>query len=300
MNMFLECTKHFFPRKRPRNMALVLGGGGARGYAHIGAIEVLKEHGYTISSIAGTSMGALVGGIYAAGKLKELKEKLLSMNRKQIVSLMDISIGLDHLATGQRLMQFIEELTGGIMIEDLPIPFCCIATDIAGGKEEVFSSGPLSIAVRASVSIPCFFSPVHHEGKIYVDGGVCNNLPLDRVTRTKHDLLVAVNACAPDSKPYKTFDRRKNNEGETTTNKLRKLIPTMKWQLSENYMNLAMRTTRLAMQANSLMAIKLNPPDICIDVPMDKFDMFDFDKSKSIIDFGRKAMEKKLKDIERK
>jgi NTE family protein len=300
MSFFPQYTARFFSRKHPHNVALVLGGGGARGFAHIGAIEVLTEHGYTISSISGTSMGALVGGLYAAGKLNELKGQLRSLNRKQLVSLIDISIGLDHIATGKRLTHLIEQLTGGIMIEDLPIPFCCIASDIVTGKEKVFSSGPLSLAIRASISIPCFFSSVHHGDHIYIDGSVHNTLPLDRVARTKHDLLVAVNASAPDSDIYTTFRNERKQSSGITSGKLRKMFPKMNIQFSENYMNLALRTARLSIQANTQMAMKLNPPDICVDVPMNMFDVFDFEKSKTIIEFGRQAMEKQITAFEKK
>ena len=178
MKKIIEAIRGMFPgRHRGKDVALVLGGGGARGIAHIGAIEVLEERGYHITSVAGTSMGALVGGLYAAGQLDELKCRILNLDRKQMVSIMDVSLGLDHIASGRHLMRLINSLIGDVMMEDLPIPFCCCATDVVGGREHVFRSGRLSTAIRSSISIPCVFKPVSKDGHIYVDGSVHNTLP---------------------------------------------------------------------------------------------------------------------------
>ena len=152
MKKIIEAIRGMFPgRHRGKDVALVLGGGGARGIAHIGAIEVLEERGYHITSVAGTSMGALVGGLYAAGQLDELKCRILNLDRKQMVSIMDVSLGLDHIVSGRHLMQLINSLIGDVMIEDLPIPFCCCATDVVGGREHVFRSGRLSTSMWMGV-----------------------------------------------------------------------------------------------------------------------------------------------------
>lgn len=161
MKGFLEYIRSILPHRRSRDIALVLGGGGARGYAHIGAIEVLMEHGYNITSVAGTSMGALVGGLFAAGKMDEMKAMALSVTKRKALSLVDVSLGLDHIATADNLSRLLDEMTGGVNIEDLGIPFCCSASDLVSGHEHVFRSGPLSKAIRASISIPGIFSPVH-------------------------------------------------------------------------------------------------------------------------------------------
>lgn len=296
----LDHISQLFHRRQRRNVALVLGGGGARGLAHIGAIEVLLEEGYAITSIAGTSMGALVGAVYAAGKMPELKKQLLCMKRKQILSLMDISLGLDHIATGERLMTMLHDLTGDMNIENLSVPYCCCASDIVSGKERVFDRGPVNTAVRASISIPGFFAPLHIGEHIYVDGSVHNTLPLDRVCRTKGDILIAVNACGPDSKPLKKYCRKHNEDSKTYTQRIRRLLPDLKSQLSENYLNLALRTARMAIQNNTQMALRLTPPEICVQVPMDSFDIFDFDKAADIIRFGREAMTQQINEYKKK
>ena len=177
--------------KNKKNVALVLSSGGPRGFAYIGAIEALEEHGYTITSIAGTSIGSLVGGIYAAGKLAEFKEWLYSLNAWEVFSLMDLSIGKNHFVKGERIIEAIMEIVPNVKIEDLPIPYRAVATDLYTGREVVFDHGPLFRAIRASISIPSWFRPVKYGLTTLIDGAIVNCLPLNRVERTEGDLLVA-------------------------------------------------------------------------------------------------------------
>lgn len=301
-----------------KNVALVLGGGGARGYAHIGAIEVLLKHGYHITSVAGTSMGALVGGLYAAGKLEELKKTVLAVNRKQVLSLIDVSLGLDHIATGQKLSALLDEMTGSVHIEDLPIPFCCSASDLVGDKEYVFNTGLLSHAIRASISIPGIFSPVRMGDMVLVDGSVHNTLPLNRVERHEGDLLIAVNPSAPDSKPFRSMlqeNNKKSNAQEGRTpdrngrnsdagkqknlwTKIKGHIPFSGVQLSDNVVRLALRVAEVSVQNNTQMSMALNPPDICVNIPTNLYGLLDFDRGEEIIAYGRREMEKKLLQLE--
>ena len=177
--------------KNNKNVALVLSSGGPRGFAYIGAIEALEEHGYTITSIAGTSIGSLVGGIYASGKLAEFKEWLYSLNAWEVFSLMDLSIGKNHFVKGERIIEAIMEIVPNVKIEDLPIPYRAVATDLYTGREVVFDHGPLFRAIRASISIPSLFRPVKYGLTTLIDGAIVNCLPLNRVERTEGDLLVA-------------------------------------------------------------------------------------------------------------
>ena len=174
-----------------KNVALVLSSGGPRGFAYIGAIEALEEHGYTITSIAGTSMGSLVGGIYAAGKLAEFKEWLYSLDAWEVFSLMDLSIGKNHFVKGDKVIDAIMQIVPNINIEDLQIPYCAVATDLYTGREVLFDYGPLFRAIRASISIPSLFRPVKFGLTTLIDGAITNCLPLNRVRRTEGHLLVA-------------------------------------------------------------------------------------------------------------
>ena len=176
-----------------KNVALVLSSGGPRGFAYIGAIEELERRGYRICSIAGTSIGSLIGGIYAAGKLAELKKWLYNLDGWKVFGLMDLSIGRNHLMKGEKLIHAIKQIVPETDIEDMKIPFKAIATDLDTGEEVVFDSGSLFQAIRSSISIPSLFRPVRYGYRTLVDGGIVNTLPLNRVDRTGNDIVVAFN-----------------------------------------------------------------------------------------------------------
>lgn len=291
----IDFLKNIFHKNERKDVALVLSGGGARGYAHIGAIEVLQEHCYNITSVAGTSMGALVGGLFAAGKLEELKDIVLNVSKRQIFSLVDVSIGLDHIATAEKLRKLLDDMTSGKNIEDLPIPFCCSASDLVSGREHIFRSGSLSEAIRASISIPGVFSPVRINDEVLVDGSVHNTLPLNRVERHKNDLLVAVNVSGPDNnfQPPKPKATTAKEQG-TLWGKVKEKLPFLNMQLSDNYLKVTFRVAQLSVQNNTQMALALTPPDICMNMPMDSFGLMEFDRGREIIDYGRREMEKTL------
>ena len=176
---------------KTKDVALVLSSGGPRGWAYIGAIEELERRGYRITSIAGTSIGSLVGGIYAAGKLSEIKEWLFSLDAWKVFDLIDISISKNHLVKGDKVIGAIKEIVPDVNIEDLNIPYRAIAADLYTGEEVVFDSGPLFEAVRASISIPSLFRPVKYGFRTLIDGGVVNTMPIDRAVRNGNDILVA-------------------------------------------------------------------------------------------------------------
>lgn len=176
-----------------KEVALVLSSGGPRGFAYIGAIEELERRGYRITSIAGTSIGSLIGGIHAAGRLNELKAWLYDLDSWKVFTLMDLSIGKNHLLKGDKLIHAIKQIVPEIDIEDLRIPFKAVATDLYTGEEVVFDSGSLFQAIRASISIPSLFRPVRYGYRTLIDGGIANTLPLNRVHRNGNDILIAFN-----------------------------------------------------------------------------------------------------------
>lgn len=176
-----------------KEVALVLSSGGPRGFAYIGAIEELESRGYNITSIAGTSIGSLIGGMYAAGKLPEVKEFLFSLNGWKVFSLMDISISRNHLVKGDKVIEALQEIVPDVNIEDLRLPYKAIATDLLTGEEIIFDKGDLFHAIRASISIPSLFRPVKMGMRTLIDGGIANTMPLNRVERSGHDILVAFN-----------------------------------------------------------------------------------------------------------
>ena len=184
-----------------KKVALVLGSGGARGYAHIGVIEALEARGYQIGCIAGCSMGAVVGGIYAAGKLDEYREWTESLDYLDVLRLLDVSFRLGAIR-GEKVFGKIHEIVGEIDIEQLAIPYTAVATDLTNQQEIWFQEGCLHKAMRASAAIPSLFTPVTQGSRMLVDGGLLNPLPIVPVVSSHCDLIVAVNHNSLNQKQY--------------------------------------------------------------------------------------------------
>ena len=227
-------------KQTEKNVALALSSGGARGLAHIGAIEELEARGYRIGSIAGCSMGALIGGVYAAGKLTEFREWMKTIDRKKMLELMDFSLSLNHLVKGNRIIEAIMEFVPDVAIEDLPIPYCAVAADLKAGKEVVFNKGSLFEAIRASISLPSFYAPVERDNMILIDGGVINPIPLNRAKRQVGDILVGIDVSGLDYQSQWEEERRLNarlkNDKSLKAKILDKLIPD---NLDFNYLTVA-------------------------------------------------------------
>ncbi len=175
-----------------KRIALVLGSGGARGYAHIGVIEELESRGYDIACIAGCSMGAVVGGVYAAGKLDQYRDWIQSLDYLDVLRLVDVSFRLGAIR-GEKVFGQIRNIVGEINIEDLRIPYTAVATDLTHQQEIWFQEGCLHQAMRASAAIPSLFTPVMQGNRMLVDGGLLNPLPIVPVVSSHCDLIVAVN-----------------------------------------------------------------------------------------------------------
>ncbi|MCQ4270104.1 MULTISPECIES: patatin-like phospholipase family protein [Pseudomonas] len=185
-----------------KRVALVLGSGGARGYAHIGVIEELEARGYEIGCIAGCSMGAVVGGAYAAGKLREYREWIESLDYLDVLRLVDVSFSLGAIR-GEKVFGRIREIVGEIDIQDLPIPYTAVATDLTHQQEIWFQEGSLHQAMRASAAIPSLFTPVVQGNRMLVDGGLLNPLPIVPVVSSHCDLIVAVNLNSSGQQHYR-------------------------------------------------------------------------------------------------
>ena len=273
---------------KTKNVALALSSGGARGLAHIGAIEELEAQGYKITSIAGCSMGALVGGVYAAGKLNEFREWMKTIDRKKMLSLIDFSLSLNHIVKGTRIIEAIMEFVPDVNIEDLPIPYCAVATDLKAGKEVLFNKGSLFQAIRASISLPSFYEPVQRDDMILMDGGVINPLPLNRVKRQAGDILVGIDVSGHDYKAQWDEQQRltaiQKSDASLKTKILDMLIPD---NIDFNYYTVLSRASSLMIRQNSILMAQLMNPDILIDIQMNRYGTFDFDKSEKLIAIGR-------------
>lgn len=178
--------------KKPK-VGLALGGGYARGLAHIGVLEVLETAGVPIDIITGTSMGALIGALYAREKAAAmLKQQAYQMDMVKLAALIDPAVLKSGLFAGKRITSLLKRFMGDSTFEELEIPFACVATDIISGEEVVMNTGKVLDAVRASISIPVIFTVVKKDGRLLVDGGLVNNIPVSVARQMGADYVIAV------------------------------------------------------------------------------------------------------------
>ena len=248
--------------------------------------------------------------MYAAGKLAEYKEWMQTIDKKKILSLLDITFSLDHLVKGEKIIEAMKEIVPDVKIEDLPIPFKAVATDWEKGQEVVFSKGSLYEAIRASISMPLFFDPVKKGGTTFVDGGILNPLPLNISKDMPGDIVVAVNVSGTsyenendndndnenDNEKRKTKTKTKTkSKAQTALDFLSSLLPD---EPDVNYFTMSQRLFRLMVQKNAALNIELYKPDILVNIPMDLFGPFEYDHVDKISAYGRKKMREALKNIE--
>ena len=271
-----------------KDVALALSSGGARGLAHIGAIEELEVQDYRITSVAGCSMGALIGGVYAAGKLSEFREWMRTVDRKKMLELTDFSLSLNHIVKGNRIIEAIMEFVPDMAIEDLPIPFCAVATDWKAGREVILNNGSLFEAIRASISLPFFYEPVQRDGMILIDGGVINPIPLNRVMRKEGDILVGVDVSGHDYKAqWEKMTKLTQMQKHDSSLKAKLLDLIIPDNIEFNYYTLLSRTSSLMIRQNSTLMAQLMKPEILVDIQMSRYTTFDFDKSEKLVAIGR-------------
>ena len=285
-----------------KKISLILGSGGARGYAHIGVIEELEKHGFEIVSISGSSMGALIGGLYACGKLEAYKEWVCNLDALDVVSLVDLSfLKYGGLIEGEKIFEKIKSLTGSVRIEEMPVKFTAVATDIVRKKEIWFQKGDLLEAVRASIAIPSVLTPVRKEGMILVDGGVLNPLPVAPTMADMNDLSIAVNLYG--DKPRPLIKKRKEKEEKLLQIK-NKVIEVMEGLTTKNIPTFTMLDVldkTLDTMQDTLTQYRLGGyrPDHMIEVSMQVCETFDFHKAEEIIEAGRMAAREFLENIDK-
>jgi len=277
-----------------KDAALVLSGGGARGIAHIGVIEELIENGYNISSIAGTSMGALVGGMYALGKLDEFKKWICELDKIQVFRLVDFTLSNKGLIKGEKVLKRIREFIPDKNIEDLDIPFAAVAADILHHDEIVFTKGSIYEAIRASISIPTVFTPIKSENRLLVDGGVMNNIPVNRVSRKEGDELIVVNVNASIPKRKLTGTKDEQDERERVylkklhqfQDQLSKLFPKQNND-SLGYFDILSKTINTMIYTATSHLLEKYDTDMIIEISRDSCNTFDFYKAEELVETGR-------------
>lgn len=290
-----------------KKVALALSSGGARGLVHIGVIDELENRGYQINSLSGSSMGAVIGAMYAAGTLKDYKVWAQKLTRIDVLGLMDFTLGSRGFIKGEKIFDEMERLgfIPDINIEDLPKKLVVLATDIINYKEIVFDKGNLLDAIRASVAIPNVITPIEKENGLWVDGGVLNPLPLRQLDTSSSDLIVAVNinAVIPYDKPKKVHVHKETEEEKTLFEQLKE-----RWfeffegneeeKLKKNsklgYFDSLYRVVQVMMNSMVQQAIKDIPPDLLIETSKDACGVFEFYKAKEMIELGQKACKEAL------
>jgi NTE family protein len=297
-----------------RRVALALGSGGARGYAHIGTIQVLEERGYEIVAVAGTSMGAVIGGLYAAGRLDTYVEWVTSLSQRDVWRLLDPVVNGPGAIRAERVMGRVAEILDGALIEDLAIPFTAVATDLDLRREVWFQRGPVHTAMRASVAIPSVITPIVVDGRVLVDGGLINPVPIEPTTAVASDLTVAVSLCglraesggagASSLSPV----RPAGTSFQELTDRVRALstrltapagdkaavnqppAPSAPYSAPPKDLTTVDVIGRSLDTMEALIAryrMASNPPDVLVSVPADACRTMDYHRAQEMIDLGR-------------
>lgn len=299
-----------------KRVALALGGGGARGAAHIGVIEELERRGANIIAIAGTSMGAVVGGVHAVGRLPEYTSWLSGLTQRDVVRLLDPSLRSPGMIGAEKIMAKIREVIGSVSIEQLPIAYTALATDLISGKEHWFQQGPLDVAIRASIAIPSVITPLVHQGRVLADGGLVNLVPVTPLAAVRADVIVAVSvggaprsATAPGTRSHADAELEEVRRAATQArdlDMLSRIRARLGWERSdasdaadrtrtevENAVNVrTLDVMELSLQAMQRMITRYQmanyPADVFIELPVDACGTMEFHRSKEMIELGRR------------
>ncbi|MDO8886499.1 patatin-like phospholipase family protein [Candidatus Oleimmundimicrobium sp.] len=295
-------------QNRPK-VGLVLSGGGAKGVAHLGVLKVLEKENIPIDMIVGTSIGALIGGIYASEmNIEEMEKIALNMNWKQLLRLTDLTKPTTALVNGQKIENFINSLVNNKTFDDTRIPFAAIAVDAISGKEAILTRGHVTDAIRASISTPVVFSPVKRGNKLLIDGGVINPLPADVARKMGADVVIAVNLLTeastknrfshlPETSNRKIVTKEVTKKGFPEIVYSRMITSVKKRFRPPTVFQLAMRAVDLMQR--ELSEAKLKYASLVIAPQVEDVSYYDFSKAKEIITLGERAAEKAIPDIKK-
>lgn len=311
-----------------RRVALALGSGGARGYAHIGVINELRSRGYEISGIAGSSMGALVGGLCAAGSLDEFSQWATTLTGPAVLRLLDPSISAPGVFRAGKILDAVRDIVGDATIEKLPMPYTAVTTDLIAGKSVWLQRGPLDEAIRASIAIPGVIAPHLVDGRMLADGGILDPLPIAPIAAVNADLTIAVSVSgteadvgdqlAGDVRPTR---ERLNRLLRSTSALLDRLSATADSGAETESLELAdieaaeqaetsfpklgsfaimMRSIDIAQAALARHQMAAYPPDLLIEVPRTACRSLDFHRAAEVIDLGHQLAAHALDGLEAK
>jgi len=288
-----------------KTVSLVLGSGGARGLAHIGAIHYLEENGYDIRSISGCSMGALVGGIYACGQLDVFEEWVRAITKLDIVRLLDISWGKEGLVGGERIVAVFKELIGDRRIEDLSIEYTAVAADIKREKDVWLKRGPLFAAIRASISLPLFFAPFEINGTKLLDGGILNPVPIAPTFEDDTDLTIAINlGASPTEYPKRALEAKQDDGSDSKASgihaRINEFIDNLTNRASADkdgswkMLSIADQTFDAMQGAIARQKLAAYPPDHTILISRDACGTLEFDRADEMISLGYETAARSL------
>jgi NTE family protein len=277
-----------------KTVALVLSGGGSRGLAQIGVINELEKQGFKITSVSGSSIGAVIGGLYAMGKLEDYTQWVCTFNMRDVLGFMDFTLTTHGLLKGERVFEKMKVFIPDMNIEDMPLPFAAVATDIINEKEVVFTRGSFYEAARASIALPAVFTPVKYKDTILLDGGILNPVPIDHVVRKPGDMLVVVHLFGKNK-----ITTTEEDAGKGYLNGLKKTLTTLIStgdKHSMGYYSLLRKTSSAMIRRMAELAIEKHKPGLVIDIPHDSANTFDFYKVKEFIELGQNETKKALEN----
>jgi NTE family protein len=306
-----------------RRVALALGSGGARGYAHIGVIHELQDRGYQIVGIAGSSMGALVGGLQAAERLDEFADWARSLTQRSILRLLDPSITAAGVLRAEKILDAVRDILGAATIEELPIPYTAVCTDLLAGKSVWLQRGPVDEAIRASIAIPGVIAPHVIDGRLLADGGILDPLPMAPIAAVNADLTIAVSlsgseAGGGDPVPEPRPTTEWLNRMLTSTSALldsptaRAVLDRFGASSADNAddaddsesepprlggFEVMNRTIDIAQAALARHTLAAYPPDLLIEVPRSACRGLEFHRAAEVIETGRELAARALDTI---
>ncbi|MBT8109610.1 MAG: patatin-like phospholipase family protein [Gammaproteobacteria bacterium] len=291
--------------KKAKSISLVLGSGGARGHAHIGVIRAIEERGVEIRNIAGTSMGAVIGGIYAADKLDTYVDWANQLGKNDVVRLLDFSFTWTSIFKGERIIEVLRELIGDCRIEDLDRGFTAVATSLDDQREIWLTSGPLFRAIRASTAVPGVFAPVELNGMVLVDGGLVNPIPIAPTLTDSTDLTIAVNLSGVTEKyrpPAAKHEKAESTSDKGYREKISAFISSMmddeeSGETKPDAADLLVKSIDVMQGAIARLKLAAYTPDKVIDVPRDACSFFEFNRAEEMADLGYAKTTRALDDL---
>lgn len=296
-------------KDKPRRVALALGSGGARGYAHIGVIEEIEARGWEVVGVAGTSMGAVIGGLYVAGGMQSYRDWVVGLGRRDVVRLVEPGRGGAGLLRASKVMSQVNKHLGDLNIEDACMPYTAVAVDLVSGREIWFTRGPMIDAMRGSIAIPSVFAPLVKDDMVLADGGLLNPVPVAPLANVRADAIIAVNlsgapathpASGPDSGGERHLPKIKfPSLPQVIEPAIRSLLPNLVKPNDDAESSVKPRNTHLStfeivdrslhLMQDSIMRYRLAgfPPAVQVDIPLDACGTLDFHRAQELIALGR-------------